>query len=207
MLGYITGTLKDRQSNETLILTGGLGYLVKTPEHPRYDGLLPGESIELYLYTHVREDTFDLYGFLTPAEKQLFMTLLSVSGVGPKLGLALLSHTDEASLIDMILTEDKASLTNISGVGKKTAERMILELKDPIQKKMDQGVFKPKRSGATASVGAGASRADPTFIEAYLAIQGLGFKELQAKQMVENAIKKVPAPAKLEEIIRLALQG
>lgn len=219
MLGYISGVIKDRQNNELLILAGsassGVGYIVKTPEHPRYDHFIAGNPAEVFVYTHVREDALDLYGFLSPAEKQFFMTLLSVSGVGPKMALSLLSHADEATLIQMILEEDKAALTNISGVGKKTAERMVLELKDTIQKKIDAGLFgapgagKGRAAGATTvdASGAGFSRTNPLFIEAYLALQSLGYKEIQAKQMVEGALKKLGKTEKVEDIIKQALQG
>lgn len=219
MLGFISGTLKDRQANECMIFTGthpgaGVGYLVRTPDHPRYDRLVVGDLAELYLYTHVREDALELYGFLNANEKNLFMTLLSVSGVGPKMALSLLSQTDEATLIDYILSEDKASLTRIPGVGKKTAERMVLELKDTIQKKLDQGLFgkvSPREPTSDTAKSGRVSATDPLFIEAYLAIQGLGFKEAQAKQMVEKAlqksIEKTGTRAPLEEVIRLALQG
>jgi Holliday junction DNA helicase RuvA len=217
MLGYISGVIKDRQSNELLILAGGassgVGYIVKTPEHPRYDTFIPGQPAEVYIYTHVREDALDLYGFLSAAEKQFFMTLLSVSGVGPKMALGMLSSHDEGALIQMILEEDKQGLTNISGLGKKTAERIVLELKDTIQKKIDAGLFGNARgrtgSGATTvdATGATFSRTNPLFIEAYLALQSLGYKEIQAKLMVEGALKKLGKPDRVEDIIKQALQG
>lgn len=220
MLGYISGSIKDRSANEVLILAGGVssgvGYVVKTPDHPRYDHFIPGQLAEVYIYTHVREDALDLYGFLSPSEKNFFMTLLSVSGVGPKMALSLLSHADEATLINMILEENKVAMTGISGVGKKTAERMILELKDPIQKKIDAGVFttpsaRTARGGSIVEAATGVSRANPMFIEAYLALQGLGYKEVQAKQMVENALKKLGKAdgdkTRIEDIIKQALQG
>ena len=217
MLSYLSGVIKERQNGEMILAIGGdeqgwVGYQVRTPEHPRYETLIPGEKTEVYVYSHIREDAFDLYGFLSAGEKNLFTTLLSVSGIGPKLGLGLLSHTDAPTLMDMILSEDKAGLTNISGVGKKTAERMVLELKDVIQKKRDQGVF--GKAVATSKNGQGVSRSftpNALFIEAYLALQGLGFKEVQAKQMVELALKKNSALAqtgvKVEDIIKQALQA
>ena len=220
MLAYLQGSIKERQNGEMILLTGSegngfVGYQVKTPDHPRYEVFIPGERAEVYLYTHVREDAFDLYGFLSSGEKNFFTTLLSVSGVGPKLALGLLSHSDEASLIDMILSEDKAALTSISGVGKKTAERIVLELKDVIEKKIAAGVFKVRaktqNSGASAigeTSGSGSvSRGSPLFIEAYLALQGLGYKEIQAKQMVEAALKKQSSLNRVEEVIKVALQG
>ncbi|NDF14413.1 Holliday junction branch migration protein RuvA [bacterium] len=227
MLAYLQGIIKERQNGEMIVLTGSeaqgfVGYQVRTPDHPRYDVLIPGSRSEVYLYSHVREDAFDLYGFLTSAEKHFFTTLLSVSGVGPRMALSLLSHTDETSLIEMILTEDKAALTGISGVGKKTAERMVLELKDNIQKKVDSGLFLRKNAaattrgagaagGATGSnsgpIGAKVDRSSRIFMEAYLALQGLGFKELQARQMVEGALQVEQPPERVEDLVKAALQG
>lgn len=221
MLAYLQGTIKERQNGEMILLTGSeaagqVGYQIRTPEHPRYEVLIPGSRAEVYVYTHVREDAFDLFGFLNAAEKNLFTTLLSVSGVGPKMALALLSHTDAPRLIEMILTEDKAGLTGISGVGKKTAERMVLELKDGIQKKVDAGIFgraTPARGVAASGgiapggQGGGVDRSSRIFMEAYLALQGLGYKELQARQMVEAALKGGKAPERVEDVVKAALQG
>lgn len=216
MLSYLSGVIKERQNGEMILAVGSdssgwVGYQVRTPEHPRYETFIAGEKAEVYLYSHIREDAFDLYGFLNASEKNLFTTLLSVSGVGPKLGLALLSQSEPASIIEMILTEDKASLTNISGVGKKTAERMVLELKDVILKKQEQGVFGKAQTTKQSVSTKGQIAPNKLFMEAYLALQGLGFKEFQAKQMVENALKKSDslnqADAKVEDIIRQALQA
>lgn len=219
MLAYLHGLIKDRQAGEMIVLVGSesqgqVGYQVKTPDHPRYETIIPGERAEVYIYTHVREDALDLYGFLSPTEKNFFMTLLSVSGVGPKSALAILSHSDEATLIDLIMSEEKAALTSIPGIGKKTAERMVLELKDTIAKKLESGVLKAHGYGSSkvnepagASRGPGIDRGSKLFIEAYLALQGLGYKELQAKQMVEAALKKEQKIEKVEDVIKFALQG
>lgn len=217
MLAYLSGVVKERQNGEMILVVGSesqglVGYQIKTPDHPRYEMFIPSQKAEIYLYTHVREDALDLYGFLNSSEKNLFLTFLSVSGVGPKLALGLLSHTDESSLIDMILSGDKEGLTSISGVGKKTAERMILELKDTIQKKLDAGMFTGSgtRKNAGAKDASGAStpdRSSKLFIEAYLALQGLGYKDIQAKQMVEAAIQKQANLSKVEDVIKHALQA
>ena len=221
MLAYLQGTIKDRQNGEMILLVGDeargwVGYQVKTPDHYRYESLLPGEKAEMYIYSHVREDAFDLFGFQNSSEKNLFTTLLSVSGVGPKLALSLLSHTDESNLIEMILSEDKAGLTGISGVGKKTAERIVLELKDVIEKKIMAGFLKRPESTSKPRIGssrvasgssATADRASKLFMEAYLALQGLGFKELQAKQMVDAAFQKQESLSRVEDVVKLALQG
>jgi len=221
MLSYLCGVVKERQNGEMILAVGSdsngwVGYQVRTPDHFRYETLsasmATGEKIELYIYSHIREDAFDLYGFLSAGEKNLFTTLLSVSGVGPKLGLGLLTHADPSALMDMILSEDKAGLTNISGVGKKTAERIVLELKDVIQKKREQGLFGKVLSSNKGGNGPTiAITPNAVFIEAYLALQGLGFKEIQAKQMVESALKKngtlSQTGAKVEDIIKQALQA
>jgi Holliday junction DNA helicase RuvA len=219
MLAYLDGVIKERGHGELILVVGSseqgyVGYQVKTPDHPRYEVYIPGQRAEVYIYTHVREDAFDLYGFLSSSEKNFFTTLLSVSGIGPKVALGLLTHTDEANLIDMLLTDDKAGLTAISGIGKKTAERMILELRDTVQKKMDAGLFGVKsRTGTNKSnpssggTGAMVDRSSKLFIEAYLALQGLGYKDVQAKEMVEAAFKKNVSLAKVEDVIKNALQG
>ena len=219
MLAYLNGVVKERQNGEMILVTGSesagqVGYLVKTPDHPRYDVLIPGQRAEIYLYTHVREDAFDLYGFQHPGEKNFFTTLLQVSGVGPKMALALLSHTDDLTLASMILEEDKAALTGISGVGKKTAERMVLELKDVIVKKIEAGTLRRSAAGthaarsgaATVQAGVG-DRSNPVFIDAYLALQGLGYKEIQAKQMVEHAFSVLGKPDRVEDVLKIALKG
>ncbi len=217
MLAYLNGVVKERQNGEMILVTGSesagqVGYLVKTPDHPRYDVLIPGQRAEIYLYTHVREDAFDLYGFQYPGEKNFFTTLLQVSGVGPKMALALLSHADDLSLAAMILDEDKAALTGISGVGKKTAERMVLELKDVIVKKIEAGILRRSLGGsaparATSAHSVSGDRSNPVFIDAYLALQGLGYKEVQAKQMVEHAFSVLGRPERVEEVLKVALKG
>ena len=216
MIGYLSGLVKERTHGDMILAVGSagstaespftdcIGYQVKIPDHPRYEEVyIPGQRAEIYVYTHVREDALDLYGFLNTTEKQFYMTLLSVSGVGPKMALSLLSFTDAPSLIQMILTGDKESLTSISGVGKKTAERIILELKDTIQKKIDANVFNVTEKSTAA--GSSVNRASTLFVESYLALQALGYKEVHAKQMIEKAMAEKQL-TKVEDVIKNALQ-
>ena len=216
MLAYLEGVIKERAHGELILVVGTagqgyVGYQIKTPDHSRYEVYIPGQRAEVYIYTHVREDAFDLYGFLSSSEKNFFTTLMSVSGVGPKLALGLLTHTDEIHLIDMLLSDDKLGLTQISGVGKKTAERMILELKDTVKKKMDAGLFASKiQNNSTKMVSSSSTvidRSSKMFIEAYLALQGLGYKDIQAREMIEAALKKNLSLHKVEDVIKNALQG
>lgn len=219
MLAYLNGVIKERSNGEMILVTGSesqgqVGYLVKTPDHPRYETFIPGQRAEVYLYSHIREDIFDLYGFQHPAEKQFFMTLLQVSGVGPKMALSLLSHGDDRSLSALILGEEKAALTAIPGVGKKTAERIVLELKDGIQKKIEAGILRSpgtatSQAGKAAMAGgsgSGIDRTNPIFIDAYLALQELGYKEIQAKQMVESAFQALKKVERVEEVLKQALK-
>lgn len=219
MLAYLEGVIKERQNGEMILTVGApaaglVGYQIKTPDHPRYERFIPGERAEIYIYTHVREDAFDLYGFLSSEEKNLYTTLLSVSGVGPKLALTLLSNTEVSHLIHLIIDEEKEALTQIPGVGKKTAERMVLELKDTIRKKLDLGIFGKQNSSAQGSgkntgdsKDPRVSRSSQLFMEGYLALQGLGYKEPQAKQMVENTLRANQSITKVEDLIKVALQG
>ena len=114
-----------------------VGYSVNVPRNSQYELLPNGKVIELFIHTHVREDQLDLYGFATKSEKELFLTLLSVNGIGPKGALSILSGADTSQLVQAIIEGDKALLTKLPGVGKKTAERMVLELSDSLRKKMD----------------------------------------------------------------------
>lgn len=215
MIAFLSGTIRDTQpdknhSQDFIITvgsesTGVLGYLVKAPKNPKYEFLNPGQKVELFIYSHIREDAFDLYGFLTLPEKTLFLSLLSINGVGPKMAMGILSQVSEGSLVEMILTEDKEGLTKIPGVGKKTAERIIIELKEKLQKRSAEFL-----QARTKDVGQGKnnnlSAATGVFIEASLALQALGYKETQAKQMIEN-VSRGKSFTKVEELIKSALQN
>src|SRR5262249_43396540 len=133
MIGQLRGRLTDKRPNQVLVDVGGVGYLVAVPLST-YAAL--GElhtEVTLLIHTHVREDVLSLYGFLSSREKHLFEMLLSASGVGPTLALKILSGMSAEELIPAIRGTDLARLTKIPGVGRKTAERMMVELKDKLQ--------------------------------------------------------------------------
>src|SRR5581483_6071954 len=133
MIGQLRGRLADKRPNQVLVDVGGVGYLVAVPLST-YAAL--GElhtEVTLLIYTHVREDALALYGFLTAREKHLFELLISASGVGPSLALKILSGMSAEELIPAIRGNDLARLTKIPGVGRKTAERMVVELKDKLE--------------------------------------------------------------------------
>jgi Holliday junction DNA helicase RuvA len=130
MIGFLRGCVLAKQPNRILVDVQGVGYEVLVPLSTYYHVGDPGHSVELRVHTHVREDALQLYGFLTALEQQLFERLLGISGIGPKLALAVLSGIESGELIDAVHRADVARLTRIPGIGRKTAERLVLELKD-----------------------------------------------------------------------------
>ncbi len=156
MLGYLRGVILEQAPGQLLVgvgsaASGMLGYevavtsgLALTTHSSQAPSL--GQEIELFLYTHVREEAFDLYGFHNRVEKAIFLSLLSVSGIGPKSALAILSAVAPLQLVDAIIRGDQRYLNALPGVGKKTAERLVVELRDSLQKRKNQGDFLVERA-------------------------------------------------------------
>jgi Holliday junction DNA helicase RuvA len=132
MIAHLRGRLIARHPNQAIVDAGGVGYDV-TISVPTFSELPPlGGEVSLHIHTHVREDQLALYGFLRPEEKQLFEKLLTVSGIGPKLAITILSGMPTDEMVNAIRGNDVVRLTKIPGIGKKTAERMVLELRDKL---------------------------------------------------------------------------
>jgi Holliday junction DNA helicase RuvA len=132
MIAHLRGRLLAKHPNQAIVETAGVGYDV-TITIPTFSDLpSPGSEVALHIHTHVREDQIALYGFLTPAEKRLFEKLITVSGIGPKLAITILSGMPANEMVGAIRGNDIARLTRIPGIGKKTAERMVLELRDKL---------------------------------------------------------------------------
>jgi len=134
MIAQLTGVLAQKRADRVIIDVQGVGYEVLIPFSTYYELGGSGEKISLHIHTHVREDTLTLYGFSTAEEKRLFMELIQVSGIGPKLGVTILSGLPVDALVEAVSAADIGRLSGIPGVGKKTAERMVLEMKDKIPK-------------------------------------------------------------------------
>jgi Holliday junction DNA helicase RuvA len=134
MIAHLRGRLLAKHPNQAIVETGGVGYdvTISVPTFSEMPGV--GSEVALYVHTHVREDTIALYGFLRLAEKQLFEKLITVSGIGPKLAITILSGMPADEMVGAIRGNDVARLTRIPGIGKKTAERMVLELRDKLPK-------------------------------------------------------------------------
>jgi Holliday junction DNA helicase RuvA len=130
MIGFLRGRVLDKHPNRIIVDVNGVGYELYVPLSTYYDVGDAGSEIFLRVHTHVREDALQLYGFLTTLEQQLFERLIAISGIGPKLAIAVLSGIDSEELVGSIQRADVARLTRIPGIGKKTAERIVLELKD-----------------------------------------------------------------------------
>jgi len=132
MIAHLRGRLLAKHPNQVVVETGGVGYEVAISV-PTFSSLPPvGSEVALHIYTHVREDLIALYGFLRPAEKQLFEKLIAVSGIGPKLAITALSGMSAGELTEAIRGNDVSRLTRVPGIGRKTAERLVLELRDKL---------------------------------------------------------------------------
>ncbi|BCK78463.1 Holliday junction ATP-dependent DNA helicase RuvA [Vescimonas fastidiosa] len=193
MYYYVNGTVAEIGPNLAVIDCGGVGYACATTNYTLAQ-LKRGEQAKLYTYLHVREEIFDLYGFSTQAELSSFKMLLGVSGVGPKAALAILSSGTPDQLALSIVTGDEKSLTGVPGIGKKIAQRIILELKDKLAK--EQTGF-DARMGPLSPIPAGGKTQ-----EAASALAVLGY----SSQEISAALKGVDAALPVEEMIRIALK-
>lgn len=133
MIASLSGQIEAVNTNSVVVDVNGVGYMVYLPSNTVSIAGAPGDEIKLYTHLHVREDVLALYGFMTPEELKMFETLTTVSGIGPKLGLAMLSAMTVEQLMMAIAAGDANSLRQVPGIGKKTSERIVLELKDKIE--------------------------------------------------------------------------
>ena len=196
MIAFLRGRVLDKQPNRIVIDVQGVGYEVYVPLSTYYDAGEPGDEVTLRVHTHVREDALQLFGFLTDLEKQVFERLISVSGIGPKLAIAVLSGIDSRELVVAVQRADVARLTRIPGVGKKTAERIVLELKDRLAV-----LAQPAAIGAGATVDSGNRLRD----DVVSALQNLGYHRPQAEKAVDSVFKTSP-DATFEHALRSALR-
>ena len=195
MFYYIDGTVSMLEPNLAVIDCGGVGYALNA-SHNTVGHLQPGKRARLYTYLQVKEEIFELYGFYSLAEKRCFEMLISVSGVGPKAALAILSVGTPEHLTMAVITGDEKALTAAPGVGKKLAQRILLELKDKIAKET-QEIGLPASAGG-AALGSGSKAA-----EAAAALAVLGYTQ----QDISAALKGVDVETlPLEEIVRQSLK-
>lgn len=143
MIAHLRGKLLVKHPNRIVIETGGVGYEVTISVSSFSDLPASGSEVSLHIYTHVRQDVIALYGFLDPAEKELFEKLMTVSGIGAKLAITLLSGMAADAMVGAIRANDVARLTKVPGIGKKTAERMVLELRDKLPAAKESATSRP----------------------------------------------------------------
>lgn len=197
MIRYLRGTLLERLPGEVIVDVGGVGYRVFVPDSFKWDGASRNGEIRLYIHTHVREDAIQLYGFQSREELSMFETLLGVSGVGPRLGLAIVSHLSPQALARAVMNGEERALTKVPGVGKKMAARVVLELKDKLK---GMGSDSRGENAPHAVDGAGALVQD-----AVAALVALGFTEDVASDAVRQAAASSGA-SDIEGLIKAALK-
>jgi holliday junction DNA helicase RuvA len=195
MLAYLVGKLVEKSPADAVLEVNGMGYLlsITATTHEQLPAL--GEQYKILSYLHVREDALQLFGFATEEERQFFKLLLTISGVGPKLAQTILSGMDATRLREAVISNNTKALTAISGVGKKTADRIVLELRDKVVK-MDL---------KTESVFEGHSAQQQARSDAYSALLSLGFSRPAAEKAMRTVISELPNGS-ADELIRMALR-
>ncbi|HJS74683.1 MAG TPA: Holliday junction branch migration protein RuvA [Vicinamibacteria bacterium] len=197
MIAYLEGRLTRKTPSQLLVLVGGVGYKLFIPVSTYYELPEEGSEVRLHVHTHVREDLLALYGFASATEERLFQRLIAVNGVGPALALKVMSGLEPSALVDAIRSSDLRRLGSIPGVGRKTAERLVVELRD---KMAELGV----------ASGDGTSRAprDPAESlrdDLLSALANLGFPRPSAEKSVEAAVREEPEisfEAALKKVLR-----
>ena len=191
MIALIEGKLLEKSKDWVVISAGGVGYLIAVPTSTLEDLPETGEIVTLRTYLHVREDTLQLYGFLTHQERGMFEKLISVSGIGPRVALAALSSLNPERLVLAVEQSQASLLSRIPGIGKKTAERMVFELKD----KLTDLVPLEAITGRAGSVGE----------EAVTALVSLGYSNAHAESAVRRALEDAEEGVESGELVRRAL--
>jgi Holliday junction DNA helicase RuvA len=195
MIAFLRGRVLEKHPNRVIVEVGGVGYDLAVPLSTFYTAGEPGAEITLRVHTHVREDQLALFGFATALELTVFERLISISGIGPKLALAVLSGIEPRELVGALQRSDVARLTRIPGVGKKTAERIVLELRDRLPKTME-----------AVAIGGPAPSADDTLRDDLTsALTNLGYHRPAIDQVLERTLAD-RTDARFEDILRSALK-
>ena len=199
MIGFLRGQILEKQPNRVVVDVNGVGYDVHVPLSTYYLLGEEGAEVGLRIYTHVREEALQLYGFLTDLERQLFERLIGISGIGPKLAVSVLSGMEPRDVLGAVQRGDVARLTGVPGIGKKTAERIVLELKDRVS---GLGL-------APADETPAASPQDQLKSDVLSALQNLGYHRPLAEKAVEAAVDAAPdaTAASFERVFKSALKA
>ena len=195
MISYVSGILANKSPTEVVVDIHGLGYSILIPTSCHSALPKMGEKVKLFTYQHVREDALQLYGFTSTRDRQLYIHLISVSGVGPRLALACLSAYNSNQITQAIVNENADFLTGIPGIGKKSAQRLIIELKDKLS------------SGSGVSVSVSEEKAVDFRSDALSALRSLGLSHMAAEKAISATLAKNPDIEKAEDLVRLSLRS
>lgn len=199
MIAYVSGTLAEKKPTQVVIDVQGMGYSLQIPTSTFEKLPAEGQPVKLFTYQHVREDAILLFGFSSRSERSVFETVITVSGIGPKLGLAALSTMPASELCNRVVESDVGYLTRIPGVGKKVAERMVVELRDRMAN--IEGLHVKAGSTDSGTDSRSQSRAD-----ALAALEALGISRAAAERSIRKVLRNQPDVQTAEDLIRLALR-
>jgi len=202
MIAHLSGTLLSKHATSVIVDVAGVGYEVNIPLSTFYELEDTGSNVQLRIYTHVKEDALQLYGFKTARERELFINFISVSGIGPKLGIALLSGMSADELIASIKTNNLARLTLIPGVGRKTAERLIVDLRE---KMTALTAGQPEVETGAKSETISASPEDNVRSDALSALLNLGYQRSSAEKAIDAALSD-GGEVTVESVLRRVLR-
>lgn len=200
MIAYLSGILLEKQANSVIIDVNGVGYEVTIPLSTFYELGEEGEPVQLRIYTHVREDALQLFGFKSEREKQLYLKLISVQGIGAKSGITMLSGMNADEIIVAVRTDNLARLTSIPGVGKKTAERLVIELRDKLNDLSSSGAAQGNLTSASENV-----PVDEVYDDALSALLNLGYQRNAAEKALKNAVQD-GTEMSVQKLLRKSLQ-
>jgi len=202
MIAHLSGTLLSKQATSVIVDVAGVGYEVTIPLSTFYELADTGSAVQLRIYTHVREDALQLYGFKTARERELFLRIISVSGIGPKLGITLLSGMSADEMIASIRTNNLARLTLIPGIGRKTAERLVVELREKVAAMSSAEL--EEQLGAPAEV-KGEATEDSVRADALSALLNLGYQRSAAEKAIDSALVE-GGDITVESVLRRSLR-
>ena len=202
MIAHLNGTLLFKQPNTVVVDVSGVGYEVNIPLSTFYELADTGSNVQLRIYTHVKEDALQLYGFKTARERELFVNFISVSGIGPKIGIALLSGMSADELVASIKNNNLARLTLIPGVGRKTAERLIVDLREKMTALAASQVAEYAGVGPEAPI---VSAADDVRSQALSGLLNLGYQKSAAEKAIDSVLSE-DGEITVESVLRRGLR-
>jgi Holliday junction DNA helicase RuvA len=202
MIAHLSGTLLTKEPNSVIVDVSGVGYEVNIPLSTFYELENEGSNVKLRIYTHVKEDALQLYGFKTARERELFVNFISVSGIGPKLGIALLSGMSADELVASIKNNNLARLTLIPGVGRKTAERLIVDLREKMTAMAASQVAVDGGTGLETPL---PSSEDDVRSQALSGLLNLGYQKSAAEKAIDSVLRE-DGELTVESVLRRGLR-